>query len=185
MPQASHHQVLDRCLARASEAAEKLDRLSSSKCGNAGGHPPQAELVTRPQATQASQILERCQARASEAAEKLDRLSSSQCGNPVSARVLSTNQGRESGVQLDGMLARASALLRKLDNLTPRVSGTGEPGLVPIASLTAPTIEVVAATGIPPKLVGSPNERQVGGRGEDGNSHQEPEVGQSARQIAL
>ena len=42
------------------------------------------------------------------------------------------------------MLERASSLWRKLDHLTTRVSGTGEPSLVspdPTTSLTAPSRE--------------------------------------------
>jgi hypothetical protein len=81
------------------------------------------------QTSKPSQILDRCLAQASVASKKLDRLSASQASGRTEKTVLARDPPINQGLlnpraQLDNILARASQLLGKLDEVAARVSGT-------------------------------------------------------------
>ena len=140
---------------------------------------PEADVCSK-EAAHPSQILNRCLAQASTAAEKLDRLSAPQagCGKHGLARVHPIDQVHlDPREQLDVVLARASALLGKLDNLATRVAGPRDPNLQVVAAtdisaehvgdrMTGPRDpdQMVAATNISAELVG---DRMTGQRDPD------------------
>ena len=130
---------------------------------------PEADVCSK-EAAHPSQILNRCLAQASTAAEKLDRLSAPQagCGKHGLARVHPIDQVHlDPREQLDVVLARAKALLGKLDHLATRVAGPRDPNRQVVAAtdisaehvgdrMTGPRDpdQMVAATNISAELVG-------------------------------